>query len=313
MKKHHTYFDVRAELPMGDYNAYIDAMLSQYLKENNIVFKKINFTEKNRDLYFEQQRRKSGYRELVIESLIEKYSQIKFEDYKILETSKRAQTINEIRKVHRESIINTIMKEFNPNTDNPNNGMLIKMELFKSFMQRFYDCPYLNWNEISAKKFYTWNPEILKIGKDVLNWKILALNTSIQKILSNLSQDDYNILKLYFDIEELRSSHSSKKTLFVIKEYAGNLKDYYFIKDSFEKAIRDNLEFISTIIWLDKYSTSQKILNTEELEIELSSADYIYSIEGLDVSKDTISGRALTFTKDLGLKVYTNWQEIKIA
>ena len=64
---------------------------------------------------------------------------------------------------------------------------------------------------------------------------------------------------------------------------------------------------------MDKYSTSQKILNTEELEIELSSADYIYSIEGLDSSKDTISGRALTFTKDLGLKVYTNWQEIKIA
>ena len=307
MKNLHTYFKVSVETPIGDYNDYIDAIKKQYMKENDIIFKHIRF-EDNREEYFKQQSERFALRDKVIELLLEEFSEVAFDYYKQCSTYQRKDIMNEIRKKHRNKIKNAIINEFHPK-DNANYPFLIKMELFKKFIQKYADCPYLNWSEISSKKFYDWDKECIIIGRNILDIDKLTENTTTIKILLSLTGDEKNLFNINFD--NLSKKAKKDTSLFVIKEYEGVLRDYFLIERLFEETIRKNLPFISKIVWLASYSTNQDFLKQEELELELSEANYIYSFEDIEDTSKTISNIALNYAKKNALKVYTNWMDIK--
>lgn len=195
------------------------------------------------------------------------------------------------------------------------NVFLIGMHQFKSFLKDFEDFDHLWWDNISSSKYYDWDIECLKLGKNVLNWKELIKNPTTRELIR--SNDFPKELKKYSDnglrmlsedilggedisIDEYVKYYSyESESLIIIMDI--DRADYYYYQfvQVVEREIRKKLPNIKSVKWNTNYWPLQDEMNNERLKFDIIDADYVFLGDGKEVKKNSDT---FIMWKDFALK-----------
>lgn len=298
MKKH-TYFYVRVSTPIS-YSDFIDKELQFYAK-----IKKLDFNTCKDDFKLRQS---------ITEHLLNNFSDINIGDFELKNYMDRDREFTRIIEKLSQSIYNIIIEEFDAKLTDSANVFLVEMKYFKQFILKFKTCSYVDWNSISSSKYYDWDIESLIIGKDVLNWDCL-INNKITFDLIKSKEFPKELNEFLTENHKIIINEREKedhKSLFVIKEYSGNLslREYFMLVEMVEKTVKSKIPIIKEIKWLSSYSLLFDLMSREELKFDLSEFDYILAYEE-DVSQDkTDSNVALKMALEQKKEIIYSLDEI---
>ena len=292
MKKIHTNFHIQ----IGPFS--YDDLLNKAIRD---------FTKKNGFDFYKYKRTQFPY-DQITKKLFEIYSDITFEEFEEKKLDERKVERLKIRDIYENLIYDTVKSDFEP-IKLYQNTFLIEMKHFKSFLSKFSECPFFNWNSISSSKYYDWDIECLDIGKDVLNWdELLNKNSTTRDLIksTNFPKKLYN----YLPDDTYFGKYKDHKSIFVIKEYTGNLGEYFRLEFLFRKHIKENYSFIKEIVWLSSYSTPFDLMNQEKLKFDLSDFDYIFAFDIDTNIENSNSNIALKLANEQNLKVFFDLEEM---
>jgi len=193
------------------------------------------------------------------------------------------------------------------------NTFLIEIEYFEKFIDRYKNFPFINWGDFSKNEYYPWTIDIIKNAQFILDWKELVTNKSTLKILTENRNDNFD----YFfelndiDINDYIKEKSYRKKIFIIKEYSGNLNEYFrfknFLNSEITKKLSENGEIL--INWLDSYVTPFDIMNQEKLIFDIKDYDFVLLLE-----KEKELSRNCQIVYDFfvenKIKIYSNINEL---